>query len=259
MKLKEYNYSLDEKLSEFDNWLGETAKSANARAIHLRNIRTVFNYAIAEEYTAAPYPFRRFKIQTAPTKDRSIPLEELRLLYSCPCTDTQRKYRDIFFLSFFLCGLNLEDLLSIKELHGGRVETLRKKTGQPISIAVPPEAMEIIERYKGRTRLLDVSDKCKNYLNYLHRLNKVLKRIGMSYNAKTKRWEGRSLFPEISYYYARYSWATLAAELDIPERTIGAALGHSTAKSVTSRYTRVDMRKKIDAANRKVLDFFLHK
>lgn len=58
----------------------------------------------------------------------------------------------------------------------------------------------------------------------------------------------------MTYYCMRYSWATIAAELDIPERTVGAALAHSTAKSVTSIYIRVDMRKKIDAANRAVID-----
>ena len=236
-------------LRTFEGFLAETAPSANARGIHLRNLRTVFNYSIREGYTTAPYPFKVFKIKGEPTKDRSLSAEELRTFFNAECPDTQAKYRDIFKLSFLLCGINLEDLLQVRELKGGRIEVNRAKTGQPISIKVPQQASDIIYKYKGKDYLLNILDRCHNYKNYLHRLNDNLKSIGKIYNAKTKKWEGESLFPDISYYWARYSWATIAAELDIPERTIGAALAHSTAKSVTSIYTRVEMRKKIDAAN----------
>ena len=86
-------------------------------------------------------------------------------------------------------------------------------------------------------------------------MNKNLQEIGMTYNRHTKKWEGSPLFPDITYYWARFSWATIAAELDIPEKTIGAAMGHSTGKSVTSIYIRVNMRKKTDEANQKVINY----
>lgn len=242
-------------LYDFESHLEESLKSANARGIHLRNMRAIFNYAITEGYTKAQYPFRRFKIKSDPTKDRSLTVEELRAFFAAPCSPSQEKYRDIFRLSFLLCGINLEDLLELRSLNGGRVDVLRIKTRQPLNMMVPPEAMEIFEKYKGKDYLLDVSDRCGNYKNYLHRLNDNIQRIGMNYNPHLKKWEGKPVLPEVSYYCARYTWATLAAELDIPERTIGYALGHSTAKTVTSIYTRVDMRKKVDAANRKVIDF----
>lgn len=238
----------------FEAFLASTAPSANARAVYLRCLKAVFNFAIAEGLTGAPYPFKRFKIRTEPTKDRSLTPEELRQLWSAPCNESSRKYRDIFFLSFFLCGLNLEDLLTVKEIRGGRIEVIRSKTGQPVSIRVEPEAAQIIERYRGKKYLLDVLDSCGNYRNYLHRLDRALKGIGKVYNPKTKKWEGEALFPNISYYWARYAWATIASELDTPERTVGAAMAQGTAKTVTSIYIRVDMRKKVDAANRAVID-----
>lgn len=245
-------------LEGFEAYLAKTSPSANARSIHLRNIRALFNFAIKNRYTAATYPFREFKIKSEPTKDRSMTVEELRAFLSAPCSESQGRYRDLFLLSFLCCGINLEDLLSIKELKGGRIETLRIKTGQPISIGVQPEAMEIINRYKGKDRLIGIYGKGMNYKNFRHRVNNALKTIGMIYNPRTWKWEGKALHPDISFYWARYSWATIAAELDIAERTIGAAMGHSTSKTVTSIYTRVDMRKKIDAANRKVIDEVLH-
>jgi len=46
------------------------------------------------------------------------------------------------------------------------------------------------------------------------------------------------LFPDLSSYAARHSWATIAAELDIPKETIAKALGHSD-NSVTDIYIRL--------------------
>ena len=57
-------------------------------------------------------------------------------------------------------------------------------------------------------------------------------------------------------YWARHSWATIAAELDIPKETIAAALGHSSS-TVTDIYINFD-RTKIDRANRQVLDYVLY-
>ena len=243
-------------LAGFDSFLAKTSPSANARGIYLRNIRTVFNYALGEGYTTAQYPFKRYKIKTSPTQDRSLTAEELRSLRDAPCNPALEKYRDLFFLSFFLCGMNLEDILQAREIKGGRIEVRRIKTGQPLSIKVEPEAMDIINKYRSASKdgLLAIGRGC-DYINFRHRINDNLKHVGKVYNPSTKEWEGEALFPKLSFYWARYSWATIAAELDIPERTIGYALGHSTSKSVTSIYTRVDMKRKIDTANRAVIDY----
>ena len=241
-------------LSAFDRWLSLTSPSANARGVYLRCIRAVFNYALSEELTEAPYPFKKFKIKTDLTKDRSLTPEEIRALREAPCNPANEKYRDLFLLSFCLCGMNLEDILDAVPPKGGRIEKRRMKTGQPLSIRIEPEAQAVIDKYKGRDRLVDILGKCTNYDNFKHRVNNALKKIGSTYNESTREWEGDPLFPDLSFYYARYAWATIAAGLDIPERTIGMAMGHGTARSVTSIYMRVDMRRKIDEANRKVLD-----
>lgn len=64
------------------------------------------------------------------------------------------------------------------------------------------------------------------------------------------------LFPELTTYWARHSWATIAASLDIPKETIAAALGHG-GNTVTDIYIDFDA-KKIDEANRRVIDWVLY-
>lgn len=62
---------------------------------------------------------------------------------------------------------------------------------------------------------------------------------------------------KLTWYWARYSWATYAAELDIPKDTISEALGHSHGAKVTGIYIKYN-RDKVDAANRRVIDYVLH-
>lgn len=99
-------------LENFEAWMAKTMK-VNAYAIHLRNIRTVFNYAIDEEYTTL-YPFRRFSIKKEETRKRSLTVEQIRLLRDYPCEEYQIRYRDIFMLMFYLIGVNAADLFNAK-------------------------------------------------------------------------------------------------------------------------------------------------
>lgn len=64
------------------------------------------------------------------------------------------------------------------------------------------------------------------------------------------------MFPNISQYWCRHTWATIAAWLDIPKETIAAGLGHG-GNSVTDIYIRFDQ-KKVDNANRRIIDFILY-
>ena len=231
-------------LISFDNFLSLTSPSPNARNIHLRNIRAVFNAAIDDEITTH-YPFRKFALKSAPTAKRSLTARQLRAIISEPLPPHLAAYRDIFTLIFMLIGINLVDLCNLDKIIDNRIEYTRAKTGRFYSIKVEPEAAEIIQRHRGRYHLIDIGDRYDNYRNYTIRINAALKRIG-----------NPPVCSELSTYWARHSWATIAAELDIPKETIAAALGHG-GNSVTDIYIRFDDRK-IDEANRRVLDYVLY-
>lgn len=245
-----------EWLMKFDVFLSRTSPSKNARNIHLRNIRAVFNEAIDDEITTF-YPFRRFKIRPVATAKRNLKVEELRQLFTYPCEAHAAKYLDMFKLMFMLIGINSIDLAHLKEVKDGRVEFHRSKTNRWYSIKVEPEAMEIIKRYRGQNWLVDILDHWRNHKDYTLKLNSVLKRIG---EVKRVGLGGKKiykpLFPNISTYWARHSWATIAASLDIPKDTIAHALGHGN-NTVTDIYIDFDQ-KKVDEANRRVLDWVFY-
>lgn len=245
-----------EWLTGFDTFLQRTSPSKNARNIHLRNIRAVFNEAIDDGVTTA-YPFRRFKIRPVATPKRALSIEQLRQLFDYPVEGHTVKYLDMFKLIFFLIGINIIDLCKLREIRNGRIEYYRSKTNRLYSIKVEPEAMEIIDKYRGNGYLLDIMDRYRNHKDYAKRLNENLQRIG---EVRRIGRGGKKVFfpafPNITTYWARHSWATIAASLEIPKETIAAALGHG-GNTVTDIYIDFD-RKKVDEANRRVIDWVLY-
>lgn len=230
----------------------------NSIAIHFRNIRAVINAAIDDELTTL-YPFRKFKIKQEETDKRSLSVEELRMLRDYPCEPHQVKYRDLFLLIFYLIGINIIDLLNMAEIHNERTKYRRSKTKRIFSIKVEPEAQEIIDKYRGKQYLLYVLDKYRNYKDFAHRMNENLQKIGkVERKGRGGKKHREPLFPELTTYWARHTWATLAAELDIPDETISLALGHSSGNPVTNIYIKRNQ-KKVDAANRKVIDYLNNK
>lgn len=265
-KIRTFDSDIDKKsfeditlqwLTDFEAFCARTA-SKNARNIHLRNIRAVFNNAIDYEITTA-YPFRRFKIRPEETRKRSLTVEELRKLFDYPVEEYAEIYRDMFKLIFMLIGINSADLHGLKSItRDGRIEYKRAKTGRLYSIKVEPEAMEIINKYRGVNGLLCIADRWSDSRNFRHQCNKALQRIGQ---VERKGRGGKKFitaeWPELTTYWARHSWSTMAADLDVPDAVISLALGHSGENKTTEIYIRRNQ-KKVDKANRMVLDWVLY-
>lgn len=230
-------------LKTFEKFLSGSSPSANARAIHFRNIRAVFNAAIDDNYISH-YPFRRFEIKYQETPKLALTITELRQLYNLHYDDHRQKYIDIFFIGFFLIGINLVDMAGLRAIENGRVIYTRTKTHKLYSIKVEPEAMTLFDKYKGKKQLLSFFDNVNNYRTIANHQSACYRAI-----AKDLGWK------RLTYYSCRHTWATLAAELDIPDEVISMALGHSSV-SVTDIYIKRN-RQKIDVANRKVIDFLL--
>ena len=249
------------------NWLEmfyahevKKGRKVNGIGIDLRNIRTVFNWAIDNEITAK-YPFRKFQIKTEREQYLYLNVEELREFRDIEVEPFMEKYRDIFMLGFYLIGINISDLLELPAncIKRGRIKYRRNKTARLYDIKVEPEAMAIIKKYRGTEHLICVLDDGTKETSFRRTLGNYIKRIGPTKMVKNNRGalikkEITPLHPDIVWYTARRSWATIAASLDLPKETIGKALGHSEWDSTTTDlYINFDNRK-IDEANRKVID-----
>lgn len=217
----------------------------NARSIHFRNIRAVFNYAINNDMIPLNmYPFRKFRIKSEPTIKRSIEVDNIRKIFNYSTNESLFWARDIAVIIFGLIGINVKDLYEITDIKGKYISYKRAKTGRIYKILVDEDIKKIIAKYSDSNGLL-----LKEQMN--------LKSFGMKLNRHLKLICKDLDLPAITTYSLRHSWATIAAELDIAKETIGAALGHSD-KSVTNIYINFNQ-KKIDEANKKVLDYIFQR
>ena len=249
-------------LENFEAWMDKAGMSVNGKSFYLRTLRALFNRAIDRDVIDQnAYPFRKFRIKRESTPKRSLSVEELRKLRDYPCEEWQEKCRDMFMLVFYLIGINTVDLMALTEIRKGRVEYRRAKTHRLYSIKVEPEAQAIIDKYKGTNHLLTFADQYADHGDFRRRMNAALKKIGpvewvenrSRTHPKKNKKRYNTLFPGLTSYWARHTWATIAASLDIPKETIAAALGHG-GNTVTDIYIDFDQRK-VDEANRKVIDY----
>ena len=248
-------------LKSFESWLVNQGIKTNTISIHMRNLRAVLNAAIDDNLLSLDkYPFRRYRIKTAQTIKRSLTIEELRVLRDFPCEEHQCKYRDIFMLSFYLAGINMVDLLRLPNNNSGKIEYIRSKTKIACCIDIPMEAMDIINRYRGVEHLIYPLDKYTNHKDFIHRLNQNLQSIGEVVTEYKKCGRKmcevknyKPLYPKLTSYWARHTWATIAAELDIPDAVIDMALVHKSPYPMSEIYIKRNQ-EKVNEAIRMVID-----
>jgi len=78
------------------------------------------------------YPFKKYKVGSAPlAENRNNNLEEEIRIRDCKVSPNSRAAlaRDLYMLSFYLCGMNAVDLFKIStdDIRNGRVDYNRSK------------------------------------------------------------------------------------------------------------------------------------
>lgn len=247
-------------LQRYERWLIGNGCKPNGVSIYMRNIRKAFNQAIKEHLVSKDeYPFgENYKIPKGKVFKRNIDVDLLiQIRDSKLKSSSYERARDLFMLSFYLIGANFKDLLlapksAIKR--NGRFVYFRAKTDEPISIKIEPEAMAIINKYRGEKYMLDFMDKKEAVQMKDNRSTQPYKDVISQTNKRLK-----SIFKDdfkieenISTYYARHTWSTIARRLKINLDDISLALGHTDTKT-RSFYVEEDL-ETIDKANRVVLD-----
>jgi len=107
---------------------------------HMRDLRTLFNAACRHYnnedlglYKIKHYPFKKYKIGSAPlTKKRNITIEQVKLIRDSQVQSGSRAElaKDLFMLSFYLCGMNAVDFYHLheKNIKRDRIDYNRAKT-----------------------------------------------------------------------------------------------------------------------------------
>lgn len=259
-------------LMRYQNWLLDEENgrgmSVNGANVYLRNLRRIFNYAINNKRTSARYPFKDDGVDmtTIDPDKMPIPYEKFLEWATMPMPDYRGFYRDLFMLSFYLCGMRPVDLLHVKkeQVEDGRLVYYPQKLNgrTKLSIKIEPEAEALIKKYEGREYLINVMETRSDYKTFLKHWNEGLRAIGEDVLGQKKGRSGRtyttvqhkSVVPYITVYYARTCFATYSFNVaNIPIDTISQAMGHKNGLKVTNFYVKRDT-SLVDKANRNMID-----
>ncbi|WP_294613933.1 site-specific integrase [uncultured Bacteroides sp.] len=213
----------------------------NTVAKYLKVVKTVIKYAEDDGVIINKAYAKVNSRAETDTPMRNLPIETLRRIRDTYIKGKTAIYKDAFMLSFYLIGINMADMLALPKdcIVNGRLNYKRAKTGKNYSIKIWPEAQNIIDKYPGKNHLLSFSENCSCFR---YNCNDLLNKLETG----------------LTWYWARYSWANYAVDLDIPKDTISEALGHKHGSNVTGIYIKYST-DKVDKANRRVLDYFAEK
>lgn len=177
-----------------------------------------------------------------------LQIEELRRLRDATFADPYlEEVRDLLMLSFYLCGMNLADVLkqdlSQPVISYRRIKTINTRPKNEITeFTIQPEARAIINRFWKDGKFTYRGGVGESAI--LSSLKRKLKDI------KTEcQIEGRLI-----YYSMRKTFSQLCLELGVPDTINAYCIGDTPAKSALNSYRMVN-RQLADTYIRKVFDF----
>jgi integrase len=254
---------------------GKRVPTNRSVSLYLGSIRHLFNEAKKKyndydrniiRIANSPFEFVTVPKQQA-TRKRAIAPEQIRSIWQFPY---ERKMdgtlkqesivnlaKDCFLLSFCLIGMNSADLFNCTEIHDSTITYYRTKTTArrldkaKMIVKIPPFLMPLFEKYR---------DKTGQRVFIFHRLYHTDKNFNRAINLGLKTIGNELKLPDLEYYAARHSWATIALnKCKIDKYTIHAALNHvDESMRVTDIYIERDFVNE-NKANTKVLKYVFGK
>lgn len=241
-------------LKEYEKfYLSKDGNTKNGLGVYLRALRAVCNRAIKEKIIKREdYPFQDYKIVKEPTIKRALREEQIEAIRNFAPGKRKREAlaKDVFLTSFYLVGISFMDIahLKVSDIHNGRIAYKRKKTKQLINIKITPRLQEVLEKYlqgKGQGDYIFPIIKStsaeliyRDVKNSMKRYNKCLKVIATECKIEEN----------LTSYWSRHSWATIAKRKGVSTAVISESLGHTT-ENTTQIYLDSFEDEVIDAAN----------
>ncbi|WP_188834927.1 tyrosine-type recombinase/integrase [Echinicola rosea] len=226
-------------LEKYESWMISNGKSRSSVGIYLRPLRHIFNKANPSNY---PFGKDGYTIPKGRNKKKAINKEGLKKLFeSNPQNDFQQKAKDFWFFSYVCKGMNMKDIIYLKwkQVNRNHLEFIREKTkdtsDSQLIIRVPLSdfSKKVIKKYGGRQK--GQEDYVFPVLN--HQMNeeekfKAKQNFTRLVNQHMKRFAKHAGFEEdISTYWARHSFATMAIRKNASIEYVGESLGHSDIKT----------------------------
>ncbi|MCI6701978.1 MAG: phage integrase SAM-like domain-containing protein [Prevotella sp.] len=181
------------------------------------------------------HSLRKYKpVQQNVAEKRALDVETIRKIFALPYDNIKIKGKssrhdlalDCFRLSFCLMGMNSADLFNATDFDGktiiyNRTKTKDRRTDKAeIHVDVHPCIMPLVEKYRGKERVLNFCERFSSMSDFNRAINIGLKEVGKEIGV-----DG------LQFYAARHSLATIACnDANIPIYTVNAMLNHTDPK-----------------------------
>ncbi len=258
-----FNEITPEWLKGFEIHLRKRKCSWNTVSTYMRILRAVYNRAVENnEAKYIPRLFRYVYTGTRAEHQRALETGDVEKIFAglillSGVNPAMQRARHFFILMFLMRGMPFVDLAYLRksDLHGNVITYRRRKTGRPLSVTLTNEAMRIVRMYMNQdvhspylfSFLRSPEGTMEAYREYqlaLRSFNRQLLILG----------EFLGIPNRLSSYTARHTWATTAYYCEVHPGIISQAMGHSSI-TVTETYLKPFQNKKIDEANKLIIDF----
>lgn len=258
-----FNEITPEWLKGFEIHLRKRKCSWNTVSTYMRILRAVYNRAVDNnEAKYIPRLFRYVYTGTRAEHQRALETGDVEKIFAglillSGVNPAMQRARHFFILMFLMRGMPFVDLAYLRksDLHGNVITYRRRKTGRPLSVTLTNEAMRIVRMYMNQdvhspylfSFLRSPEGTMEAYREYqlaLRSFNRQLLILG----------EFLGIPNRLSSYTARHTWATTAYYCEVHPGIISQSMGHSSI-TVTETYLKPFQNKKIDEANKLIIDF----
>ncbi|WP_418211816.1 tyrosine-type recombinase/integrase [Bacteroides zhangwenhongii] len=258
-----FNEITPEWLKGFEIHLRKRKCSWNTVSTYMRILRAVYNRAVDNnEAKYIPRLFRYVYTGTRAEHQRVLETGDVEKIFAglillSGVNPAIQRARHFFILMFLMRGMPFVDLAYLRksDLHGNVITYRRRKTGRPLSVTLTNEAMRIVRMYMNQdvhspylfSFLRSPEGTMEAYREYqlaLRSFNRQLLILG----------EFLGIPNRLSSYTARHTWATTAYYCEVHPGIISQSMGHSSI-TVTETYLKPFQNKKIDEANKLIIDF----
>ena len=230
---------IDTKFLEgYERWMTSQGKSPSTQGIYLRQLRAIFNQAIAKGILKNDqYPFKGFTVPASRNVKKALSDAELKtLLKHSPSDPSAQKALDFWKLSYFCNGMNMIDILNLKkadmsgtQIHFFRQKTIRtkKRDMRPIKVHLSEKAIEIIHKYHSKDQsspyLFPTLEGTESPKTKKQRCQRFIKMVNNGLKEIAKEL-GFETIP--TTYAARHSFSTRLMRSGAPTQFIKESLGH---------------------------------
>jgi integrase/recombinase XerD len=247
-------------LQDYESYMiNKMGNSPTTVSMYVRTLRTLYNSAIEDgDLPIDVYPFgkRKYQVPSHRNIKKALTIDDLRKLKDAnPESQDQQKARDYFLLSFACNGMNMKDIVMLKwenmeddssgkkiVYYREKIKNTAKQDQRPTVVYISELADQIITRLANKDRghddyIFPILDKkvgeAINYIkvkNFTRFVNQHLKKLAKAIE----------ITEDISTYFARHSFATIAIQSGASMEFVSEALSHRDMKTTQNYFAGFD-------------------